>query len=81
MLLAGCNPAEPTAGWDYKDCRLMLTKMPEYMDMGGSRRLTTIDQCMAEKGLRPSSKCNAAAAQGKPHCEYEPAPQTAAFRW
>lgn len=81
ILLAACNPAERTEGWEYKDCRFTLTKRPDYSDMGGDARLKVIDQCMREKGLRPSSKCTAAGAQGKPHCEYEPAPQNPTFKW
>lgn len=81
MLLAGCNPAEPTAGWEYKDCRFTLTKLPDYDAMGGDARLKFIDQCMQDKGMRASSKCTSAGAQGKPHCEYERTPPSPSFKW
>ncbi len=70
-VLAGCNPFQPQAGFDYKECETNLKKLPRYSELSGGERLGFIDACMAEKNLRPSQKCVAAGAQGKPHCEYE----------
>ena len=80
-VLAGCNPFEPTGGYEYKDCHYTLKKQSDYTAMSGAARLAFIDRCMADKGLQPADKCVAAQAQGKPHCEYEPAPSKPQFRW
>lgn len=71
LLLAACNPFQPEAGFDYKECETTLKKLPRYTELSGGDRLAFIDTCMAEKNLRPTEKCVAAGAQGKPHCEYQ----------
>ena len=71
LALSACNPFEPAGGFEYKDCRHALETRADHDLIAGLDRLVIIDQCMAGKGLRPSPKCVAAGAQGKPHCEYE----------
>lgn len=71
LALSACSPFEPTGGFEYKECRHALEKLPHYDLIPGGDRLKIIHQCMAEKGLSPAAKCVAAQAQGKPHCDYE----------
>jgi hypothetical protein len=71
--LAACDPFAPVAGSDFKECRYDLERLPNYRQLSGGERLQVIHQCMERKGLRATEKCVAAGAQGKPHCEYEPA--------
>lgn len=72
LVLSGCDPFAPTVGFDYKECRHKLETRADHDQIPGGDRLVIIDRCMAEKGFRPSPKCVAAGAQGKPHCDYEP---------
>ena len=81
VLLTGCNPFEPVGGYEYKDCQYTLRKEAGYKDMSGSARLAFLERCRAGRGLQPAPKCVEAQAQGKPHCEYEPAPSKPQFRW
>lgn len=73
LLLSGCDPFAPTGGFEYKECRHKLETRADHDQIAGGNRLAIIDRCMAEKGFRPSAKCVAAGAQGKPHCDYEDA--------
>ncbi|TFZ04847.1 hypothetical protein [Ramlibacter rhizophilus] len=71
VSLSACDPFEPASGFDYKECRFSLEKLPHYPTISGGERLKFIDACLRDKGWTPAASCKEASAEGRIHCAYE----------